>query len=409
MNGTKEDSTPGAGPVIAALGRSPADDGLVRSASALARESGAPFDCVIIDDGIVSTQEEGERLAGTLRLARGLGARIASEPGIDTAEGLLDYASRRGASALVVGRTRKKLFGRSVVDRLISARRGFSVLAVSVPSSEAAGARKPRRIGKPRGSAGQYGLALLLVAAVTGVNLPLASYAGYWAAAVPYLAAISLSALVLDRWPVLFAALLSAAAWDFLFIPPLFTMTISRTEDALMLVLYVLVALCSGWMTAMLRRSERLLAAREGRMSRLNALAHGLAGAGTIEAILGASVEAIKEAFSAETIVILRDMDGKLKNEAESGWEALDSKAREAARLCFEELRASGRFTKDCPESEWHFVPIEGSNGCLGVIGLRSARGAAWNEDLESFLRTMALTVSIAAAREMNTSRLPRH
>ena len=102
---------------------------------------------------------------------------------------------------------------------------------------------------------------------MTGLNLALADYAGYWAAAITYLAAISLSALALDRWPVLLAALLSAVAWDFFFIPPRYTMYIGRTEDILMLVLYLLVALCSGWLTGRLRASERLLAARESRMS----------------------------------------------------------------------------------------------------------------------------------------------
>ncbi len=390
-----------AGPVIAALGQSSTDEDVIRSASALSRESGAPLDCVIIDNGTVSSAEEGERLARALSLARSLGARIASEPGIDTAAGLLGYAGARGASALVVGMGRSRILGRRVADRLLSARRAFSVVTVSVPRSGAKGEATPKPSGGGFGPAGHYLAAVLLVAAVTLLNLLLAGYAGYWAASIPYLAAISLAALVLDRWPVLFAALLSAAAWDFLFIPPRFTMFISRTEDILMLGLYVLVALSSGWMTGMLRASERLLAARESRMSRLGALAHTLAGAKTIGAILEASVESIKEAFSAETIVILREKGGGLKREAESGWEPLDATARDAARACFGEMRSAGRFTKIHPDSEWHFVPMDGTRGGLGVIGLRRAHDADWNEDLESFLRTIALTVSIAAAREL--------
>ena len=168
-----------------------------------------------------------------------------------------------------------------------------------------------------------------------------------------------------------------------------------------MLGLYVLVALCSGWMTGMLRASERLLAARESRMSRLSSLAQALAGAKTIGTILRASVEAISETFTTETIVILREKGGGLKNEAESGWEPLDANARDAARVCFEEMKSSGKFTKLYPDSEWHFVPMDGPKGCLGVLGLRSAHDAVWNEDLESFLRTIALTVSIAVAREL--------
>ena len=110
-------------------------------------------------------------------------------------------------------------------------------------------------------------------------------------------------------------------------------------------------------MTGRPRTSARLLAQRETRMPCLSALAQELAGAKTIETILEKSIAAIKQAFGVEAIVILRDKGGALKHQAEGG--------------------------------------------CLGVLGLRPAHTRVWNESLESFLRTMALTVSIAAAREL--------
>jgi two-component system, OmpR family, sensor histidine kinase KdpD len=397
---TEKKGVPASATVIAALGFGESGPDLIRAASALARESGAGLDCVTVDTGADASAEEGERMAEALRLARSLGARVASEPDVDVAAGLRRYAGGRDASTIVVGAGRRGFLGRGVADRLLSAPRSFSVVAISGPRS---GIGKPKSSEKPPygESAGQYTAAILVVAAMTGLNLALAGYAGYWAAAITYLAAISLAALALDRWPVLLAALLSAIAWDFFFIPPRFTMRISRTEDVLMLVLYFLVALCSGWMTGRLRVSERLLAARESRMSRLSSLAQALAGAKTIASILDTSIEAIKEAFSVEATVILRERGGGLKKEAESGWEPLDSNAREAARVSFEGMRSAGRFTDAYPASEWHFVPMEAPRGCLGVIGLRAAHDRVWDEGLESFLRTIALTVSIAVAREM--------
>ncbi len=389
------------GPVIVALGYDASGVVVVRAGYALARESGAALECVTIDTGAAASAEEGERLAEAQRLARGLGAAIASGPDIDAAAGLLKYAGDHGASAIVAGMGRKRIFGKSVVERLRLNSRDFSVVAVAGPRSDG-GAKGSRRLaGYFEESAGQFAAAVIVIAAVTGLNLALAAYAGYWAAAITYLAAISISALFLDRWPVFLAALLSAVAWDFLFIPPRYTMFISRTEDVLMLVLYFLVALCSGWMTGRLRASERLLAARENRLSRLSALASALAGAKTMGIILDKSIEAIKDAFSVEAIAILRDDQGSLRHQAESGWEPLDSNARDAARASFEGLKGAGRFTELYPESEWHFVPMEGPRGCLGVIGLRAAHNASWSEELESFLRTITLTVSSAVAREL--------
>ena len=257
---------------------------------------------------------------------------------------------------------------------------------------------------RPEGSSFRFSAlqciaALLVVAILTAINLALAAYAGYWAAAIPYLAGISLLALVLDRGPVLFAAFASALAWDFFFIPPRFTLYISRTEDYLMLGLYFLVAACSGWLTGRLGANERLLVLRESRMSRLSELASALAGARDLGSIVGASVEALAAAFSAEAAIILREGAGALKAEAENGEASLDEDSRTAARLCLDMVKSTGRYTEDIESSPWHFVPMESPRGCIGVIGIRPAEDRAWSRDAESYLRTLARTVSIATAR----------
>ncbi len=388
-----------AGPVLAVLSRdAPAVD-ILRTASALAREKGADLDCVTIDTGRAGELEEGEARAEAQRLARSLGARVTTEVGLDEASGLLRYAAARGASSLVVDAGRRGLLGRSLADRLRGA--AGEALVVGVAAGRGEGQGRKGRWPVMEDSLGQYTAALLIVAAMTGLNFALTAYAGYWAAAITYLAAASLSALVLDRRPVILATLLSGLAWDFFFIPPRFTMFISRTEDILMLGLYLVFAVTSGWMTGRLRASERLLAAREARLSRLSALASTLAGTKSIQLILDAGMSAMRDAFGAEAIVILADGKDGLKHEAESGWEPLDAEAREAARAAFEGLRSTGRFTSHKPSSEWHFVPLEEARGCLGVIGLRSPHDALWNEELEAFLRTMSLTVAIAAEREL--------
>ena len=69
---------------------------------------------------------------------------------------------------------------------------------------------------------------------MTGLNLALTAYAKLWAAALTYLAAISISALLPRSMVRLSRALLSAVASGFLFIPPGYTMFISRTQDVML-------------------------------------------------------------------------------------------------------------------------------------------------------------------------------
>jgi len=394
----KPNSSEAKGPVVVALRPGESGIEMLRAAGALARETGSPLDCLTIDTGEKASAGDAGPDAETLREARASGARLATEAKLDAAVGILEYAQQRGASALIIGMGRRRMLGRGTLDRVLAARPPFTVLALRL--SPLGAEERGRRSRRPLGTAAQYCAAIAIIAALTGLNFLIAGYVGYWAASIPYLAAVSLMALALDRGPVLFAAVLSAVAWDVFFIPPRFTLAVSRTEDLLILCLYFLVAISSGWMTSKLRASERLIAAREARLSRLSALAHALAGAKTMGEIVQKGVEAVEEALDVEAIVILREKYNGLKKQAESGWEPLDEAARLAAHLCFSDSRSAGRFTEAHSDSEWHFVALEGHKCRLGVMGIRAAHDRAWEEASESFLKTLASTISIAVARE---------
>ena len=55
-------------------------------------------------------------------------------------------------------------------------------------------------------------------------------------------------------------AALSALSWNFLFIPPLFTLHIAKFEDALTFATYFIIAITVGSLTAQLKAREHLAA-----------------------------------------------------------------------------------------------------------------------------------------------------
>lgn len=118
---------------------------------------------------------------------------------------------------------------------------------------------------------------------VSAVCFLLRDVLGYHVVALVLLLVVSVLAMVVSLRPVLIAALLSALIWDFFFIPPHYTFTVSSSEDALMLVMYFVVALLNGVFTSRLRRIERLVQEKEARAAALklydtlfDALAHEL-------------------------------------------------------------------------------------------------------------------------------------
>jgi two-component system sensor histidine kinase KdpD len=98
------------------------------------------------------------------------------------------------------------------------------------------------------------------VGALTLACFLLTSFTGYAAISLIYLLGVLLAGMVLNRGPVLLVAALSAVCWNFLFIPPLFTLHIAKLEDALTFATYFIIAITVGGLTARLRAREHLAA-----------------------------------------------------------------------------------------------------------------------------------------------------
>lgn len=123
-------------------------------------------------------------------------------------------------------------------------------------------------------------MAVLLVAALGFI---LNDLIGYRVVAFLLLVTVSILAMFLDIIPVLLAAALSALLWDFLFIPPRFTLTIGTTEDQLLLLMYFVIALIHAVLTSRIRQIEREVRKREEKANAirfyntlLNSLSHEL-------------------------------------------------------------------------------------------------------------------------------------
>lgn len=80
---------------------------------------------------------------------------------------------------------------------------------------------------------------------------------GYHLTALVLLLAVSLLAMLFRMGPVMAAAALSALLWNFFFIPPTFTFHIGSTEDALMFLLYFVVASVNAVLSIRIREAER--------------------------------------------------------------------------------------------------------------------------------------------------------
>jgi len=402
--GVPPDSRGGSGgAVLVAVGTSPHGQSLLRWGRRLAYALKVDLECVHVETGERQSEADRARLAANLALARDLGARVRTMDSHDVVRGVVGHATELGAFVIVVGKSglaprRNRFHAPTLSERLVAESAGTPVFAVQERQLRAPLREKARRAGAAL-PAPHLLAALAAVILATGLNLFAAPAIGYWSAAIVYLAVISLLGLALEARAVLIAALASAALWDFLFIPPRFTFVISRTEDLLMLALYVLVALTSGVSMSRIKANARLLAVRSSRLSLLGEMAAALSGTTGLGAIAARAEDFFSRAFDAEIRFLLTDPSGDLDEEGGRG--ELDTKALSAARYAFEKGVPAGRATRTLPASDWHLHPLEATKGRVGVVGLRVRAGRVWSADQEAWLRTMAETVSIALEREV--------
>lgn len=122
---------------------------------------------------------------------------------------------------------------------------------------------------------------------------------GYRVVALILLLVVSILAMVFSIFPVLLTAFLSALIWNFFFIPPTLTFHTGTPEDALMFLMYFVVALINAVLTYKIRESERKIRNQEEKEKSikllntlLNSLSHELRT--PISTIIGA-IDTIKD------------------------------------------------------------------------------------------------------------------
>ena len=122
-----------------------------------------------------------------------------------------------------------------------------------------------------------YAGALLLVAAATG----LAGLLRFWFS-VPdleglYFVAVTLSALRFGRGPSIAAAALAVAAYNFLFVPPLFSFQVGDAGYLFTFVMMFVISLLVGEVGRRMREQEQRAQAEQVHGSLLSAVSHDLA------------------------------------------------------------------------------------------------------------------------------------
>jgi len=387
---------------------------LVRRARRMADRLRAPWAVVHVESAksVRAGEKEHSRTVEALRMAERLGAETSILPGEDVAETLLDYAQTNNFTHIIVARAPgsgwRRGFGASIVKKLIRSAGDADVHVVSCGDESAQDKQQPatRRSREDTSiDVKAYAATVGLVGIALGAAFLLKHVLDISNVSLTFLIAILTSAVAYGLWTSLFACLLSVLAYNFFFLPPLYTFTIADPENVVFLFFFAVVAVIVSNLAARLR--AQVVAARQrARMTEdLYLFSRKLASAAGLDDILWASVHQIALMLKVRVVALLPEKQGLVVRAGFPPEDALDQSDLAAARWSFEHNQAAGRGADTLPGAPRLFVPLRTGRGAVGVVGIDNDEEGALLSPVQNRLLDALCDQAALAIERVNLAR----
>jgi two-component system, OmpR family, sensor histidine kinase KdpD len=234
----------------------------------------------------------------------------------------------------------------------------------------------------------------------TLVGLALSHLLPQQSVALVYLLLVVLGAIGLGTWTGLTAALLSAMAYNFFFIPPIYTFLISDRQELFALVVFFAVALLTGSLAGRMREAADAARHRASTLLSLNDFAARLSRATDQAAILEALAFQAAATVRGAAVVLIKDVKDLQQRASVPSDVQLESVEWQAAHRAWRSGAIAHASAPGWPGPRFEFRPLTTYLGTIGVIGLAPSDGqrAVPLED-EAALQTVLQHAMIAIER----------
>ena len=369
--------------IVVAVSELSGSEMLVRAGKRIADSLRAPWTAVHVETPRYAEfgAEDHRRLAAAMNLATQLGGQVLTVSAPTILQGLISALTDARATQLIIGKSVRsrwfELRHGSVVDRVVRGTPGVAVHVlpmegVSAPTNRV---RKPLRLEKA------YFWTVTMIAMVTVIGIALSHILQVGNIALLYLVPVLVSASIFGRWPGVAAGLISSLAYNFFFLPPVYTFTVSNPENVVTLVVLLAVALVTSHFAARARVQADIAASSARQNAAIAGFSRQLTSSGNDEELMQAICAEIARLFDVRTVLLMSSIDGPQLRAAfppENTLGAIDSAA---AQWALESGLAAGRGSDTLTSSDWLFTPLKTANRTLGVIGLARDNGEPLRSD----------------------------
>lgn len=366
--------------VLVAIGPDDQAEQVVRAGKRVADALDAQWTVVYVEtpDLLRLSTVERNRRIDLLRLAESLGAETVTLDGPSAAEVLLEYARTRNVTRLVIGAAKRRgwraWLRASTTTQVVRKARGFDVITIGIADQpRASQERAPNVLSEAPVPVqwNRYGWALATTLICTAVAFAMYSYFELANIVMVYVLGSTIAGVRFGRGPASVAAVANVLLFDFCFVPPLYTFSVSDFQYLVMFGVMLTVALVIANLMASVRQQTRVAGARERRTSLLYAMSRELVATRGVTSMAQVAVRHVAEVFDCKAVVLLPDANGRLHYPLEAPLEGSFVKADlSIAQWVVDHGKRAGLGSDTLPAAPALYVPLSDERQRLGVLAV---------------------------------------
>ena len=394
---------PAAERLMVCIAPSPYAKQLLRKGYQIAKDAHAEWYAVHVSTPSLEEMSDKDKayIAEALNLADELGAKIATLSGTDVAKEILRFAREYNINHIVIGKPlHSMLLGfwkGSPASRLLHTQSEFELhlITPTVEKREIEVRPPPRQLVlNPK----DYLLTILMVAAVTFLNLFLQRFINPLSLVFIYLIATITSALLFGTVPSLFSSIVSLLTFDFFFTEPRYSLTMNHPHDIINVVVFFLTSIIIGQLVKITKRQNLILQLRVKRITLIEEMSKEFLMLPPVEQFVGGLVQnsaewentltlfrttvldhishiAIKylsKILDAPSFVLFSGRDGRLQVWARSKPDIdLTPNEMAVAEWTYSHGEPAGAGTQTLTNIRIFFIPMKSLEETIGVIGVQ--------------------------------------
>jgi len=367
--------------VLVCISEDPRAAGLVRYAKRLSDRLHAVFTALYIETrrSLRLTEEQRDRIADTLRLAETLGGEAITIPGGDRsiADDVIDYARANNITQVIIGKTSRsrwfEILNGSVVHELV--RRSGNISVHVIAGDDIVGEPIPKKTVRTAEEAvpfdpRPYAIALVAVAAGLGAGEAIQPWFGFENVNLVFLTAIVGVAVRCGLWPSIFASVAASLCYNFFFLPPIYTFTITDPTNVAAFFFFIVIAIVVSNVAARVRTQAIVAMGRARATESLYAFSRKLAGVGALDDVLWATAYQTALMLKVRVVLLLPENGTIAVKAGYPPEDILDNADLAAAKWAWENNRTAGRGSDTLPGAKRLFLPMRTGRGAIGVVGI---------------------------------------